>query len=268
MIFNDSATLSASDAILDQGSSNLTLQGISIARAKSMKYLGVVFNENGKYDEHINKRCDATTKAFGALCGYGFTDKALSPKTKIQIYKTFVMPVLTYGLDTIVLNKKLAIKVRRTETNIVKNFLNVNVGCRNSSILRAVNINCIANRIMVAQLSLFVRLCENSYTKSIIDEFEKINCDSDFIHHIKSLTSSYTSNLSLVTKCKYEIEVVHSDNKLQIQSDELVPALTNILNSSNKDTIGKRLENILHYSIYEKERTTIINNVNINLNPK
>ncbi len=105
------------------------------------------------------------------------------------MYKTYVMSVLTYGLDIIILNKQQLTKIKRTETNCVKNILNISLYCKNTALLKACNITTLENHLYKAQLSLFKRLNENQFTKSITDEFENLNVKSDFIKRIDWLIS-------------------------------------------------------------------------------
>ncbi len=76
-------------------------------------------------------------------------------------------------------------KLKRVETNTVKSQLNLSLFCRHTSLLKAVNIKNIENRIYIAQLSLFNRLTQNPYTNSIIDELKSLNITTDFIKRLK-----------------------------------------------------------------------------------
>jgi hypothetical protein len=81
------------------GQSDLILQDISINRNKEMKYLGIIFSDNGTFDAHIDKRSSATIKAAAMLKNFGLNENVMDPNLRINLYKTYVMQVLTYGLD-------------------------------------------------------------------------------------------------------------------------------------------------------------------------
>jgi hypothetical protein len=64
-----------------------------------MKYLGIIFSDNGTFDAHIDKRSSATIKAAAMLKNFGLNENVMDPNLRINLYKTYVMQVLTYGLD-------------------------------------------------------------------------------------------------------------------------------------------------------------------------
>ncbi len=107
------------------------------------------------------------------------------------------------------LNKTLTTKLRRTECNIIKNMLNVNTGCHNTSLLRAAKIKPIISRLEISQLNLYIRLTNNSYTAKILQEFESNSITSDFVKQIKTLTSSYSTGINMTDKCLAEIDNIN-----------------------------------------------------------
>ena len=162
------------------------------------------------------------------------------------MYKTYVMSVLTYGLDIIILNKQQLTKIKRTETNCVKNLLNISLYCKNTALLKACNITTLEDHLYIAQLSLFKRLNENQFTKSITDEFENLNVKSDFIKRIDWLISDYTNEHSKYNRCEFEIDVIKlsekNDRKTYLNVEEIKQILTSKINISSK------LENKLMYN--------------------
>lgn len=70
------------------------LNGLHVAEAASVKYLGVTITNTLKWDVHINQTC---TKAYRQL-GYLRRKLALAPsKVRLTSYKCLVRPILEYG---------------------------------------------------------------------------------------------------------------------------------------------------------------------------
>lgn len=70
------------------------LKGLNITQVDKVKYLGVTFSQDLKWDKHITDTC---AKAFKQL---GFLRRRLSKApqaVKLTAYKTLVRPILEYG---------------------------------------------------------------------------------------------------------------------------------------------------------------------------
>ncbi len=108
--------------------------------------------------KHIDTRCDKALKAMSMIKAKGLGDVQIHEQTKSDMYKTFVMPILTYGLDLLTINKKEHNQLRITESNMIKNLLNVRSSCRSKPIMAALKIEPIDIRLTKMKLSLTKRL--------------------------------------------------------------------------------------------------------------
>jgi hypothetical protein len=65
----------------------------------------------------------------------GFKSKFLTPKVKVQLYKTYIRPVLTYGLETMVLGSTQIDKLVTKECNIIKSALNLSTRLESTELM-------------------------------------------------------------------------------------------------------------------------------------
>ena len=64
---------------------------------KSFKYLGVQFQNNEKQEAEINERISTAMKIYYTLNGNFLRMKAITKKTKVNVYKTIFCQILTYS---------------------------------------------------------------------------------------------------------------------------------------------------------------------------
>lgn len=67
-------------------------------------YLGTEVNEQNDISQEINRRISAANRCFFGLAKH-FRSRYLSSRTKVNLYKTLVRPVLTYGSEAWALTK-------------------------------------------------------------------------------------------------------------------------------------------------------------------
>jgi hypothetical protein len=73
------------------------------------RYLGNVIDKEGKVSECVKDRIQAGNKAYAAKY-HMLKRKIIKRSVKMQIYKTVVRPVATYGSETWTLTKRMRIR--------------------------------------------------------------------------------------------------------------------------------------------------------------
>jgi hypothetical protein len=73
-------------------------------RVSSFKYLGNVINEEGRISECVKDRIKTGNKAYAAN-HHMLKSKIIKRSAEMQIYKTLIRPVVTYGSETWTLTK-------------------------------------------------------------------------------------------------------------------------------------------------------------------
>ena len=76
---------------------NFTYNEKTIEFTKSYKYLGVEFQQNGKYKDVINTRILKARNAIYAINRACATDNTSSTHTKRKLFESKIFPILTYG---------------------------------------------------------------------------------------------------------------------------------------------------------------------------
>lgn len=135
LIFNKRIYRSKKELELDKNQTKLNLQGIELTESYDLKYLGVQMRADQSNITHIETRCDKALKAAAMVRTKGLCEKQIHSFLKGQMFKSFIMPILTYGMDLITLNKQEFNKSRITESNIIKRFINVRSSARTKPIM-------------------------------------------------------------------------------------------------------------------------------------
>jgi hypothetical protein len=104
----------------------LEINNIKIDRVKTMKYLGMTFDEKDR-----SKKC---MKAVYGLYTSGLLSRSMDLATKKYIYKTYCRPDLTYGMDIINISEKSIKEIRTDEAILLKRIFNVRKKSKNTLI--------------------------------------------------------------------------------------------------------------------------------------
>ena len=171
MIFNQKITRNSQEKRLDTWQEEIMLNGKPINQVPSMKYLGVHISDDDKNKAHIDKRKKAAITALARLNRLGFTSQNIHPNMKGHLYNTYIRPVLYYGLENYHLNKYEKNALKRIEGNIIKTMNGVPTRCRSSCLMNALKIEPSHQRLEKLKCDFFTRLNQNTYTKSILDNF-------------------------------------------------------------------------------------------------
>lgn len=103
----------------DRIGQNITMDEYNFERVKKFKYLGTMLTENNDGTEEINSRIQA-----GNRCLYAVQDllksKVTSRRTKINIYKTIIRPVVMYGCEAWTLTAANEERLRVFERRILR----------------------------------------------------------------------------------------------------------------------------------------------------
>jgi hypothetical protein len=237
LIFNKWCTRSKKELNEDGTNLTLTLQNIKLVESFSLKYLGMEITTDLTNKKHIDTRCDKALKAMSMIKAKGLGDAQIHAHTKSEMYKTFVMPILTYGLDLLTINKKEHNQLRITESNIVKNLLNVRSSCRSKPIMAALKIEQIDRRLIKMKLSLMKRLKENHYTNVVLMECKKNNVQLDIVNETEKETFEFSDALSFENKCSMKIEILSHASREEWKHNSKAHEISNIFELKDKSKI-------------------------------
>ena len=125
---------------------------------KQVKYMESILSNNPA--DHVESRCKLARKAFNALQGAGLGKNGVDSCTIAHIYNVAIKPVLTYGCTAIGLSEKHVTELKKLQGSLTKTALGLLKFCRNTSLMRAMEISVVKQTIdMQDLLTLYTRLC-------------------------------------------------------------------------------------------------------------
>lgn len=211
----------ASERRADRWQEDLKLDGEPISRVNNFKYLGVEFNQD--YDDkiHIRKRMRATQAGLAKLRSLEILSGRTGPYIKGHLFKTYLMPVLYYGLETIKPTKTNLNLIKRFESKIIRSIYGIRRTCRTTNLRLKNNLNDTVIKLRIIQIDFLERLLINDFTKELFKGLLLKEAQEDYVSNVLNILNElyYKENLSLIDKCKYykyvsnlEFETVRKNN--------------------------------------------------------
>ena len=149
----------------------LTLYGEPIVITQTFKYLGVMFDKNGiESEKTATKQINATIQRLKQLEEHGINGTTCAASTIILFYKSFLRPIMEYGMQLSTYSDEIIKAMERTQLRCLRSFLSVN----SSTTQRGMRLLCGLNRMDVRYQILACRTWsrwidrqnENSYYSS------------------------------------------------------------------------------------------------------
>ncbi len=206
------------------------LKGIAIENVHNLEVLGVNFDYNVKYNDHIQIRIQKCKRSVYSLSNVGMCYPGLNSDSKVRLFKSICQPTLMYGTDCLALSNTCIERIQSTQGGIMKQVCGLGKRSRHSAMLQALDITPASVYINDNVKSLFSRICtHDSPTRDLCIYFMKLFIVKDMlipgtlIERIVKLGISPTSLLS---------SNVNHSNK-HYATDGLVDSLRAILYSDN-----------------------------------
>jgi hypothetical protein len=106
----------------------------TIPIVESVRYLGYQLNVHNNNYAHILQRKNKTYAAVNKLRSFGLINHNVSPTTRAFLFKTFVRPVLHYGIDNSHLDVNEFNLIKKIESTVFKMMLCINKQCHNTTL--------------------------------------------------------------------------------------------------------------------------------------
>ena len=220
---------------------------------------------NLRNDLHMTKRRNKAIAAVHSLKQLGFNSIWMHPLIKAQLYKTFIRPILYYGLENFKLNIGESGKVQRLEPTLLKNMLGITKYCESTELLLAFNINSFQNRIRILKFNYLNRLITNKYTKMVLETQleilktvrfqEKENNTTNNFMNLMLENSSTNERLKmdyaemtlkkLNKNCALKRREIETANKYLIKYNKKIEDINFILKNENSFECRMNLQNLL-----------------------
>ncbi|RNA22389.1 hypothetical protein BpHYR1_040708, partial [Brachionus plicatilis] len=182
-----------------------------------LRYLGVILNRNNNNKDQ-NLQID---------------NNFLQIRIKIHLYKVFLRPTLTYGLENYVLSREQLKKIQTTEATMIKKMLNLKKTSRTTNLLLALGLEKIENKLLKEKLAFVKRLLSNKLSFGLFREIEN--------NLIKKEEFSNKSIIKEILECLEEdkIEVHKIIQLIELKRKDLMKKETNGISDSIEECLRK-----------------------------
>lgn len=242
MIFYKNVARTAQERRLDLWQEDINIKNTGIKQITHMRYLGVEISDDDKNLEHLNLRKRKAMAAVMKLKSLGLIDNSIHPITKGHIYKTYIRPVLFYGLENSYLTKTEILKIKRIEGNLIKTIIGIPTRCKTSDLMYALRIEPTSHRIDLLKNDFYLCLISNKYTKHIIDLGHDVK---DILKEIENTNSRYLlegeTPISTEDHCKFSKYAMKTEIKANCKNNPRVVEIVKIFNLKNREEIPKKL---------------------------
>jgi hypothetical protein len=119
-------------------------------------------------DEQIAEKKLSTIRAFNALRKVGIASREMSASMKTFLFKVCCRPILYYGAENLILNKRDIKAMQSAEASLIKYSLNLSKRVKSTKLLLAMEMEPTFSRIESIKLNFFLRLTKNDLTNEII----------------------------------------------------------------------------------------------------
>jgi exonuclease III len=265
MIFNHKIKRNKADTEEDAWQDELKLNNNVITKTNCITYLGIEVSDDLKNTLHLEKRRSKALAAFFILKELGLTSGCISIKFKAQMYKTYVRPVLYYGLENINLNQTEKGRLQRIESNLIKMCIGISKYCHSTQLLLALNIESAQSRLIINKCNSFIRLVRNNYTKKHLksqismlrkeDYPEKTKCTINYVRDmllessrgklVLELDYDDLSLKDLVSRCKTKLVDIKIKNSYIVRYNSEINEIKKIINEDENTVAIKIIEDRL-----------------------
>lgn len=98
----------------------IEIEGTEIEQVGTFQYLGVKIDGKGTQEAEINQRLEKATKLYYSMRNKFINKKEISRETKLKVYKAIYRPILTYGCESWVLNRRQKNKIQAAEMRYLR----------------------------------------------------------------------------------------------------------------------------------------------------
>ena len=204
-----------------------------ISSVTELNLLGVIYSSSRKYDCHVSNRVSAARRAMFRFHKVGWCYPGLSTEAKTYLWQSVGICSLTYGMDCINLTRKNLQELESAQGCLVKQSLGLSKFSHHTSLVKALNINCVRNIVFCDTASLVRRISQTDSPARDLLSFQLSNfilhgtCDSGSM--VDRLRQMKVSPMALIcghsSKC-YVTNFINSDRAVMDGlADSLRPLL-------------------------------------------
>jgi len=169
MLYNSKAKVSSIVSTSERIQPDPVLNGNKVTRVSEMRYLGLEFNDWNGNSSHLKKRKSMAYACLSRLFSSRIYCKSeTDPKLVVQLYRTYIRPVLLYGNENFEFNTTEKSKLCAIDGNIVKSMLGMPIQCHTTDLVIAFGMDTCEQYLNNCKAKFIHRLTCNETTKSIL----------------------------------------------------------------------------------------------------
>ena len=117
-----------------------SLGQVPIDNVDNIEILGMIISSNGKCINQVESRILKCRKSYFSLNNVGMPYPGFPVDLKLHLWHTICRPILTFGLETVYLNRAMYYKLESLQGTIVEAFLGLSRYSHHSKLLTALGI--------------------------------------------------------------------------------------------------------------------------------
>ena len=207
----------------------IVMDGEELEFVTEFKYLGLIFNDKGDLENHLNEIEKKANKTAWAIKTLIHTNELYANSTKMakMFTQTLLTPIMTYGLNATIPKPKEWQRITRIYNNCVKTIWGISNFQSGPTLLREMQLEPIKVTIEKQQLDYLTKICkgENESLKNAFKHFEGWQKHYDKLLKTWQISKSEMEQASL----KEALRLINS--KKQERSDREIINLTKHSNS-------------------------------------
>lgn len=195
-----------------------------------------------KNSEHCDERRQKYMNTYFAAKKIGIDSTDIEPKIRTNIYKCFCRSTLYYGIECFNLNQQEIKKTQRTESNIIKQILNIKRRTKSTQLMNAIYIEPARLAIDIIKCKFFKRLLQYELTSELIENIYQQRVGEK---RVTGKWANYISEMIDICNRGLENELVAEKqaNKSQINQSQNI-TINKTLNENNNLNLTKNIPDL------------------------
>jgi len=214
------------------------LNGDIVPIVNDTRYLGYQLSNNTNNMIHLKNRESKCIAKIAKLKTLGLISSNMSPQARAFLFKTYLRPLINFGIDNCDLDENELTALKRIEGNALKALVGLNKEMKSTGLFSALNVDLTGTKVIKDKLNLFTRLCNNEMSNNLLIQFHKefescsmITMVSNYVEYDCSnlVTTDYLKTLALkkVNQIKNDADSIR---KIHPQRNEILEVLNDFKN--------------------------------------
>ena len=198
------------------------------------------------------KRRQATFAMLNRIKNLGLDSGVMQPQLIGNMFKTYVRPVIMYGLEILDLNIGEMEQIRRLESLALKRMLKLKKRYYTRHLMNSLKISSTSRYLESIKHKFFLRASKNAYTNIFVNEWIQINPKSKFIIALAESTRHTPryhldgSEIKFEDRCRMKVEAIDKLNNKNQKEDPMALKLKRVFKMSNSDQMRMVIEDLIH----------------------